>query len=419
MKKIFFIFWLVSLWFLFQTSSHSLLFLTAQQEGLTIQELKQRVTTLGQLDFKTDIPIKYFSKDRLRKYIGDRVDDEYNTELVEKEELYFQLMGFSNQPIGVKNLYKKILMANAGAQYNEKTKELFVLNGYQSLNMMNAMIVVHELRHAIQDVHFDLTALLGKYSGYDDRGLALISAIEGDASFTALLFNGFNPELLMSTYNSDPVLSFSPIGNTTLLYKMPNIVKQRFIMPNIDGLRFLTAVFTKKKWKGINDILASPPDSSEQILHPEKYLKREKPIAVTVQYQPEGYQLFHSGVIGEYYLNVLLATTKKTDKYQDFANGWGGDMFNIYRKSSSYFLVWKSAWDNEKFCSSFAFLLKQFIENTFQVNFKEGNIRGSSFIAGQGGDNYFFIRKARNEMIYIRTNDRNQMNKFIYGGNYD
>lgn len=411
------------MWILFQTSFqfqffHSPLFLSAQQGNVTIQELKQRVTLIGKLDFKTDVPIKYLSKDRLRKYIGNRVDQEYSIELAKKEELYFQLMGFNNGPIGVKNLHKKILMANASAQYNEKTKELFVLNGYQSLNMMNAMIVVHELRHAIQDAHFDLPALLGKYSGYDDRGLAIISAVEGDAAFTTLLFNGFNPELLISTYNSDPVLSFSPLGNTTLLYKMPNIVKQRFIMPNIEGLRFLTAIFTKKKWKGINDILVSPPDSSEQILHPEKYLKREKPISVTMQYQPEGYELFHSGVIGEYYLNILL-TPKNTNKNLDFANGWGGDTFNIYRKPSFYFLAWKSVWDDEKFCSSFAFLFKQFIENTFQVNFKEGNVRGSSFVAGQAGDNYFFIRRARNEMIFIRTNDRNQMNKFIYGGNYD
>jgi hypothetical protein len=418
MKKILSASFLVSSWVLFLFLSYHPLFSTPQQSEQTMQGLKQRVALLGQLNFKTDIPVTYLDKNRLRKYIGFRVDNEYPTELAEKEGMFIDLMGFSDKPVDVKKLCKKILASNAGAHYNEKTKELLALKEYQTIDMMNSMLIVHELRHAVLDAHFDLATLLGKYSAYDDRGLALIAAIEGDASLTALLFNGFNPQVMASTFNSEPLMSLSPLGNTTQLSKITDIVKHRFTMPVIDGLRFVTAVFAKKKWKGINTILASPPDSSEQILHPEKYIKREKPLPVTVQYHPEGYDLYHSGVIGEYYLNVLLMA-KPANKYLDFANGWGGDTFNIYRKPSSYFLVWKSAWDEEKFCSAFYFIFKQFIEKTFLVNFKEGNIKGSSFIAGQSGDNYYFLRKARNEMIYVRTNDRSQMNKFIYGGNYD
>ncbi len=418
MKKIFSATFLICFWVLIQILPHPPQFLNAQQDGLTIQELKRRVEALGKLNYKTDIPVKYLGKNLLRKYIGARVEKEYPAEWAEKEEMFIRLMGFSDQSINIKNLHKKILTANACAQYNEKTKELIALKQYQAIDMMNAMIMVHELRHAALDAHFDLPALLGKYSDYDDRGLAILSAIEGDAAFTALLFNGFNPELMTSTYNSDPLLSFSPLGNSTQLYKTADIVKHRFTMPYIDGLRFVIAVFTKKKWKGLNNILASPPDSSEQILHPGKYIKREKPVPMTVQYRPEGYELYHSGVIGEYYLNVLLMP-KPANKYMDFAYGWGGDTFNIYRNSSSHFLAWKSAWDEEKFCTTFYFVFKQYIEKTFQVNFKEGNIKGSIFIAGQSGDNYYFLRKARNEMIYVRTNDRSQMNKFIYGGNYD
>lgn len=418
MKKIFSASFLILLWVLFQVLFYPPQLLKAQQKSLTIQELKQRVAALGKLDFKSDIPIQYLDKKPLRKAVAARVDNEYPAELAEKEGALIHLMGFVDRPINVKNLYKRILVSNAGAQYNEKSKELLALKEYQAIDMMNAMLLVHELRHAAQDAHFDLAALLGKYSDYDDRGLALLSAIEGDAAFLALLFNGFNPELMTSTYNSEPLMSFSPLGNTTQLSKTIDIVRHRFTMPYIDGVRFVIAVFNKKKWKGLNNILASPPDSSEQILHPGKYIKREKPVPVTVQYRPEGYESYHSGVIGEYYLNVLLMA-KNANKYMDFAIGWGGDTFNIYRNPSFHFLAWKSAWDEEKFCSAFYFIFKQFVEKTFLVNFKEGNIKGSSFIAGQSGDNYFFLRKTKNQMIYVRTNDRSQMNKYIYGGNYD
>jgi hypothetical protein len=394
-------------------------FLISQQP--TIEDLKKRVEEIGKLKFKTDIPVKYFSKVRMQKYISTRVEEEYPNERAAKDALFIQLMGFSNKELDLKKIRKKIFINNAGGLYNEKTKELFALNDYRTVNMMNAMIIVHELRHALQDAHFNLSEILGQYSDFDDRKLAVLSAVEGDATFVMVIFNNFDPEVLSSTISSDPLISFSPIGNTAQLYQAPDIVRHQLTMPYIKGLRFVSAVYKKKKWKGVNKILKLPPDSTEQILHPEKYLKREQPIPVAIDYKPDGYNLYHTGVIGEYYLNILLKLKSK-DNYIDYAFGWGGDSFNIYKNASFYFLVWKSVWDKETFCSHFYFDFKRFIEKRFQVDFKKGNIKGSLFIAGQSrasGSDYFLIRRIRDRVIYVRSNDRNQMNKFIYGGNYD
>ena len=43
--------------------------------------------------------------------------------------------------------------------------ELLALKEYQAIDMMNAMLLVHELRHAAQDAHFDLAALLASTGG--------------------------------------------------------------------------------------------------------------------------------------------------------------------------------------------------------------------------------------------------------------
>jgi hypothetical protein len=396
------------------------LFLISQQPS-TISELKKRVEKIGKLKFKTDLPVKYFSKTRMQQYISTWVEEEYPDKLAAKDALFIQLMGFSSRILNLKKIRKKIFIGNAGGRYNEKTGELFVSNNYRTINMMNAPIIVHELRHALQDTHFNLSEILGEYSDFDDRKLAVVSAVKGDATFVMTKYIDFDPEVMSTAYSSDALISFSPLGNTAQLSRAPDIVKHQLTMPHIKGLRFISAVFKKKKWKGVNKILKSPPDSTEQILHPEKYLKQEKPIPVTINYKPSGYTLYHTGVIGEYYLNMLV---KSQHNDIDHAFGWGGDGFNIYKNasSSSYFLVWKSAWDEEKFCSNFYFDFKRFIEKKFQVNFKKGNIKGSLFIAGQSdvsGSGYFFIRRIKNRIIYARSNDRNQMNLFIYGGNYD
>jgi hypothetical protein len=382
----------------------------------SIPDLQKQVEAVGKLKLKTDIPVKYFSKNRMKKYIADLVEKEYTLEQAAKDELFIRLMGFSSRKLNLKEIRKTIFVGNAGGFYNEKTKELAVSEDYRNVHLINSMIIAHELRHAIQDAHFNLSDMLGKYSYYDDRELAILSAVEGDAALVMVLVNGFSPEAISSTLSSDPLISFSPIGNTAQLYRMPDIIKHQFTMPYIYGLRFATSILAKKKWKGVNKLLKSPPESTEQVLHPEKYFKKEKPVPVTIDYKPRGYDLHHTGVIGEYYLNILL---KPRDNYIDYAYGWGGDIFHIYRKDSAYFLVWKSVWDEEKFCSKFYFDFKRFIEKKFRVNFKKGTVKGSLFIAGRAGDDYFFIRRINDRFIYARSNDRDEMNKYIYGGNYD
>ena len=391
-------------------------FLFPQQ--YTVPDLEKIVVQLGKLDFARVVPIKHLSKKQLKAYIGAKVEEEYPDRLSEKEGVFLYLMGFSSRRLDPKGIRKKILVNNARALYDRRTKELLAVNEYRSVDMMNGMVLLHELRLAVQDGHFEVGKALGNLSDFDDRKLALLSVVIGDAAFISVQFSGFNAGMMSSTFDSDPLISFSPIGNTAQLYKAPEVVKQKLIMPYIYGLRFVTTAFQKKKWKALNRILTSPPESTEQVLHPDKYFNRDAPLEITVEYKPDGYPVYHSGVIGEHYLNILLME-KKQSGYVDRAAGWGGDTFIIYGNGASYFLIWKSKWDKPKYCSNYFFDFKRFIERRFLINFKEGDSQGSPFLAGHTRDGYFFLRKVRNEMIYVRSNDRKQMNKYIYGGIYD
>jgi hypothetical protein len=384
-------------------------------EGPTIEELKRRVEVIGKLKFKEDIPVVYISKYRLKKYISDLFEQEYPEVLSSKESFYIYVMGFVDRRIDLKKVRKKILMNNVGGLYNEKTKELYALKEYRNINMINAMIIIHELRHSIQDQYYNLSLLLGELSDFDDRKLATLAAIEGDATFVMLQHDGFAPDI-MASENSNALLSFSPLANSTVIFKSPDIVKHQLMMPYIQGLKFTSFVARKKKWKGVNRILSSPPLSSEQILHPEKYLKNELPVKVQIGFTPTGYTLYHSGVVGQYFINILL---KLDNDYKNVAAGWGGDTFKIYAKGSSYFLVWESSWDKEKFGSRFYFDLKRFVEKRFDVNFRIGSAKGSPFIAGNSEKGFFFVRQFKNQVFYVRTNNRNDINDFINGGYYD
>jgi len=391
----------------------------------SIKDLKKRVEEIGRLGFKADIPVKYFDRKELRKYIGKLYDSEYPRKLAEKEALFIKLMGYgAGAKIDLKEERRKIVVANAGGLYNEKTGELFALEEYRDKNYLHSMILAHELRHGIQDQHFDLSELLGDCvsSDFDDRRLALLAALEGDAGLIMMHYSDFDPDTMATDFNTDALLSFFPKASSARLSNVPEIVKHQLVMPYIEGLKFVNSILERKNWKGVNKILKSPPVSSEQILHPEKYLKKELPLSVEIGFKPDGYALYHSGVIGEYYLNILLQTR---NMYKDYAAGWGGDRFEIYQKAapSSCFFIWESLWDDERSCGNFYRIFKSFIEKKFNVNFSEGKTKTTIFIAGRSAAEketaYFFIHKGKNRIFYVRTNDRNQINTFIEGGHYD
>jgi hypothetical protein len=399
----------------------------AQDQEKGIEILKKKVADVGKLAFKQDVPVRYLDLNQLKNYIATQWDAEYPTSLAENESEWLRLMGFMDRDaekkkIDVRSIRKRLLVENAGGLYNEKTKELLTLTRYREVDFINSMVLVHELRHALQDQYFNLTALLASRprSDFDDRRLAILAALEGDATFLMVQCSGLDAGVLTSTPRADALMSFLPIARPSLLYREPAVIKHQLMMPYIDGLRFVSAIFNKKKWKGVNRILLLPPASSEQILHPEKYLKRENPQEVIIQYEPEGYQPVHSGVIGEYYLNTLLEP-KGEEFPRDYALGWGGDTFRIYKNAASYFLVWESLWDKDIYCSNFFADFKRFIERHFNVEFKKGNVKGIDFIAGRAGagEDYFFLMKTGVKMFYTRSDNRDQMNAFIYGGNYD
>ncbi len=140
-------------------------------------------------------------------------------------------------------------------------------------------------------------------------------------------------------------------------------------MPYLDGMKFSQAVIKARNWKGLNQVLVRKPLSSEQILHPQKYLAAEKPLAVSTTFRPRQEELYYSGVVGEYFLNVLL---KNGPEIADAASGWGGDLFSLYRHGDSRLLLWEALWDSPADCARFAAAFQKFLETRFHVAFQDG-----------------------------------------------
>src|SRR5688572_27602230 len=98
-----------------------------------------------------------------------------------------------------------------------------------------------------------------------------------------------------------------------------------------------------------------PPLSTEQVLHPAKYLAGEKPVALRTPVPPslKGCKQLYGNVIGELLFGILLREHgARKDVAERAAAGWGGDRLFVWAQSETpaldeVLLVDLSVWDSE------------------------------------------------------------------------
>jgi len=104
----------------------------------------------------------------------------------------------------------------------------------------------------------------------------------------------------------------------------------------------------------LDQAYATPPASTEQVLHPEKYRAGEKPIAIDPAPVEEflagkGYKAVYRTVLGELGVALVLETHFPREDLASVSEGWGGDQFLVFDKEGAAPLVlWLTEWDGEE-----------------------------------------------------------------------
>jgi hypothetical protein len=121
------------------------------------------------------------------------------------------------------------------------------------------------------------------------------------------------------------------------------VVRDQLVLPYFAGRDFVKALFDRGGWEAVKSAWASPPSSSEQVLHPEKYLSGERPRRVEALRGPPDGRLLRGGVLGEAFLRTWLGEGSEAA-----AAGWGGDAYRCFDLAGRTLLAWRSEWDSPK-----------------------------------------------------------------------
>ena len=309
-------------------------------------ELARRVEEIGELSFRTKVPIDFMSREELARYIHELFEEEYPVDYAEREERALRAFGFLDDHEDLREIRERVLNENIAGFYDERpgVKKLFAISSGRTLNLMNQLILSHELRHAVQDQHVVIRDKLRVESDYDDRRLAALCLIEGDASLLMeqYLTSGVTknaPELANLFQAFSQGLSGPDVAQMfagPALQTAPAIVQEQLVAPYFQGRNLAVAVHELGGFARLNESLRTPPRSMEQVLHPEKYLDgSDEPIDVTLP-EARGRTVDFEGRLGELLIRVLLSEGVASATANTAAAGWGGDSYFLAMSRSIY-----------------------------------------------------------------------------------
>ncbi|WP_456321034.1 eCIS core domain-containing protein [Palaeococcus sp. (in: euryarchaeotes)] len=224
-------------------------------------------------------------------------------------------------------------------------------------------VIAHELTHVLQKQYFD-----PKYPETLDGRLAITSLIEGDADLVADMYCG--------RHN----ITINKI--TTLPLEDPPMAINFF--PYVYGDKFVRFLYEKGGWTLVNFAYKAPPLSTEQVIHPQKYLFYEKPKEVYVDV-PGGYKIIHEDRMGEFYIYLLITSHLGEERASKAADGWEGDDLILAENDTHEILLWKTLWESEDDAREFYGAMKEIIKKTHEeypyfVNVKIDIVRNEVLI---------------------------------------
>jgi hypothetical protein len=162
---------------------------------------------------------------------------------------------------------------------------------------------------------------------------------------------------------SDEILEMVQQSNDpaaqAVLARMPPVLLRQTLFPYTDGLTFVSGIFQEGGFDAVDEAFASLPDSTEQILHPERYAARDEPIAVDLpavtQALGSGWDETTTDTMGELNAQIWLQQESGANASRSAAQGWGGDRIGAYAgPSEAWAVAWQTAWDTSSDAAEFA-----------------------------------------------------------------
>jgi hypothetical protein len=320
-------------------------------------EVLEQMSVILHLPIKEQLKKSLRSKQEIRAYLiqSDKEDKSDAQRYADDKSL--EAFGLIPKNFPIDSFMLDVLTDQVAGLYDPKAKEFYIADWIPAEEQRD--IMSHELTHALEDQSFDVDPWIKAARPNDDAELARTSVSEGTA-LAAMLDYSLREEHIGIRDIGDVTALIRPgavaeMDKDSNLAKAPIVIRDGLLFPYLAGTSF-SQQFLKAHtgWADLHLLFEHPPVSTQQILHPDLYLKNVEPAKVTLPkwkgLVPDDWKLLEENVMGEFGVEEVLKQYLDPSRAAQLAPAWTGDRYALFEdaKTKEVRLVFLLALDNQE-----------------------------------------------------------------------
>jgi hypothetical protein len=383
--------------------------------------ISRDIEALRRLEFRESIAVSHQSVEEFGRYIDVELERGLPPDRAAAFGRVVEKLGLYRGPRieDAAAVMRQLATSQVAAYYDPAESAFHVVLADAPMSTL-APIYAHELYHGLQDQHWDLDAWLldGLASGRnDDEMFARQAVVEGEATYVMTLWmmeklSGRPPSRFavslavwsqaMLSWGSAGELIASGLASGALgdeleasadaMDDIPPFMLESLLAAYLKGMAFVHGI-AGQGWDAVARIYDDPPRSSEQILHPEKYLRRDDPVTIEFpDFAGEDalldWALLDANVIGEFQWRLIFDEFGFGLRSASIAAGWDGDRFAVLERDGRLLLLLLSAWDSPEEAREFAAAYQELLLEKYRDRDEAWTVetRGSEVLMVEGGE---------------------------------
>lgn len=365
-------------------------------------EIESLVSQIRGLPPQTPVVTTLLTGDELRQRVENDLLAEYSEADAQQDVLVYAAFDFLAPDFDLYTFSRDLYSEQITGFYDQATDEFVVVSEDDVLDANEQLTHAHEYMHALQDQHFNLD-LLDDDTLDADAKAALLALAEGEAM---LLQTHFVQQGYVDLLDVSEILAAL---ETPVLASAPPILANSLLYPYRAGQAFAQTLYDQEGYAALNVAWANRPQSTEQILHPDRYLAGDAPQAVTLPPLTAtlgtGWTLVHEDVLGEFMLREYLSQQLNPMQVDTAATGWGGDRFAVYTNEANgaLTLALRLVWDTDQDATEFAALYPNYPATLFGA---PSQLQGNGGECWPGPNDLICLFQTGRETLIIRAPDQ-------------
>ena len=324
------------------------------------QQIEANVIEIRELPQLEAVMLTALTPAELRARLETDLNEDYSPEESRQDVLTLSAFDFLERDFDLYNFTIDLLTEQIAGFYDPETNEFVVISSEEAtFGGLEQFTYAHEFVHALQDQHFALD-LISDDTLDSEAAFALRALVEGDATLAQTLYiteGYFSQEQLLE------IVAAAGSIDSTVLNSAPPFIAAELEFPYITGLEFAQTLYDQGGYAAVDAAWENLPQSTEQIIHPDRYLSGDVPQIVSVEPLTDtlgaGWQRLEEDTFGEFYLRQYLIQQLDGATAETAATGWGGDRYTVYWNEATesivmvFKLVWDSVLDGEEFFAAY------------------------------------------------------------------